>query len=125
MRTLREYLRALEPDEPVTSVPGLVHAWLNQDEVRELLHAAWDPALLIMRHDHGVTEIPYDDPDTGKQEILRSRDVTVEVRVAGQVHGMTFAYNPDREPPVDHVLLLEQALRHHLVDVAIGKEPRT
>jgi len=130
VKTLRQMLDrahgSMQTDVGWVNEPALadlVGAWLNQDEVQELLVAAWDPALVITRHDHGVTETPYDDPEIG-EGVLRSRDITLETVVRGQVHGITLGSDPDREPPELLLLMHEQALRHHLVEVAIGKVRR-
>lgn len=125
MRTLTEYLNAIYGDTLATGVSDpngeltdVVGAWLSQDEVRDLLQAAWDPALQIKRFDLGIS-YPMTDPDTGAE--IRSRDLMVEASVRGELHGMAITVNPDRE--VDDALwtALEIGLRGRLIDRALGR----
>lgn len=128
MRTLTEYIVAVYGDtlpasvsNPNEEMADVVGAWLNQDEVRDLLQAAWDPALQIRRQDFGITEVSVLNEETGGYDVVRSRDVSVEVQLRGEVHGMTFASHPGREPDEHLWHLLEVGLRNRLIDKALGR----
>lgn len=128
MRTLNEYIVAIYGDTLSTNVANsneeladVVGAWLNQDEVRDLLQAAWDPALAIKRVDHGVIEVPMPNDETGGYDVVRSRDLLVEVQLRGELHGMATAMHPEREPDEHLWHLLEVGLRNRLIDKALGR----
>lgn len=130
MKTLREYLDSRDQVlgwlDGEAQITALTRAWLDQDEVRELLVAAWDPQLVMTRVDHGVVETSYEDPDTGQLETLRAHHWSIETTVRGVVHGMMLATDPDRVMEgemLEHFHEMhEVALRNYLIDVAMGKK---
>ncbi len=121
MITLEATARTLLPQFPqgATSddLATIAEHWLNQDEVQQLLQAAWDPAL---RFEQEILpyESVYEDPATGELIPIRATTLTVTAFVNGVEYGAAITISSG-DPYEGEITLAERKVRKLIVEAAV------